>query len=257
MTIHSKVTAFMGLAALAASLAGCGGHTNGSSSSNATASSAVTPAPSVAPAEAASGEPAAASAIDAEVVTLPTLAKVRTDVAASGLTQLDKNRFQAFIDDHAEHTNAYVDKTVREVINLQISYEVALRLAAQAHADDMLHKAEIAKLVAPTITLVSEDARKIVLHFDFRNLSDKEIKKMELGLEFDDAKTNARIAMAEVHITRNIPGHGHIAYDYPMRYYRFSEDAGPLMASQGKPKKLDAQVTEINYADGTDAGFDD
>jgi len=252
LTNQTKVTAFMGLAALAASLAGCGGHTN---SASATASSAVTPAPSAAPAE--TGMPATATTIDTEVVTIPTLAKVQADVAASGLTQLDKNRFAAFIDDHQEHTNAYTDKTVREVINLQISYEVALRLAAQAHADDMMHKAEIAKLITPTITLISEDDRKIVLHVDLKNLSDKQIKTLELGLEFDDAKTNARIAMAEVHITRNIAGKGRIAFDYPMRYYRFSEDAGPLMASKGKPKTLVAQITEIKYADGTDAGFDD
>lgn len=255
LTPHSKVIALLGLAAFAASLAGCGGHTN--ATSTATASSAVTPAPSVAPSLAPGGAPTAAPTIDTEVVTIPTLAKVQADVASSGLTQLDKNRFAAFIDDHQDRANAYVDKTVREVINLQISYEVALRLAAQADADDKLHKAMLAKLIASTVTLVSEDDRKVVLHFAFQNLSDKEIKKLELGLEFDDAKTNARIAMSEVHLTRNIPAHGRIAFDYPMRYYRFSEDAGPLMAAKGKPKTLVAQVKEIKYADGTDAGFDD
>jgi len=239
----------MGLAALAASLSGCGGHTSSTSTSTATASIAVTPVPS--------GLPAAATAIDTEVVTVPTLAKVQADVAASGLTQLDKNRFAAFIDDHRDHTNAYADKTVREVINLQISYEVALRLAAQARADDVLHKAEVAKLITSTVSVISEDDRKIVLHIDLQNLSDKQIKTLELGLEFDDAKSNARIATAEVRITRNIAGKGRIAFDYPMRYYRFSEDAGPLMAAKGKPKKLVAQITEIKYADGTDAGFDD
>lgn len=237
----------MGLAALAASLAGCGGHTGSSSSaSSTTTTTTATAVPSVAP-----------GAIDTEVVTIPTLAKVQADVAASDLTTLDKNRFAAFIDDHQDHTNAYTDKTVREVINLQISYEVALRLAAQAEADDRLHKAMLAKLITPTVTLVSEDDRKIVLHFEFQNLSAKEIKKLELGLEFDDAKSNARIAMSEVHVTRNIAGHGRIAFDYPMRYYRFSEDAGPLMAAKGKPKTIVAQVKEIKYADGSDAGFDD
>jgi hypothetical protein len=42
-----------------------------------------------------------------------------------------------------------------------------------------------------------------------------------------------------------------------MRYYRFGEDAGPLMAAKGKLKTILAQVKEIKYADGSDAGFDD
>jgi hypothetical protein len=229
----------MGLAALAASLAGCGGRA-------ASSSSAATAVASVAP-----------GAIDAEVVTVPTLAKVQADVAASDLSTLDKNRFAAFVGDHQDRTDAYEGKTVREVIDLQISYEVGLRMAAQANADDRRHKAMLAKLIAPAVALVSEDDRKIVLHFAFRNLSAKEIKKLDLGLELHDAKTGARIAMSEVHVTRDIAGHGTVAFDYPMRYYRFGEDAGPLMAAKGKPKTIVAQVKEIKYADGSDAGFDD
>jgi len=238
LTVRTKVTALMGLAALAASLAGCG-HTT-------TTTTTTTAVASVAP-----------GAIDAEVVTVPTLAKVQADVAASDLTTLDKNRFAAFIDDHQDGTNAYAGKSVREVINLQISYEVGLRMTAQADAEDKRHKAMLAKLIAPTVSLISEDDRKIGLHLAFRNLSAKEIKKLELGLELDDAKTGARIALSEVHVTRNIAGHATVAFDYPMRYYRFGEDAGPLMAAKGKPKTILAQVKEITYADGTDAGFDD
>lgn len=236
----SKTTAILGLAALAASLSGCGGH----SSSTTSTSSAVTQAPSASP-------------VDATVVTTPTLAKVQADVAASSLPTLDKNRFAAFIDDHQQVTNAYENKTVRDVINLQFSYEVALRLAAQARADDTMHKAELAKLITSTVTLASEGDRSLVLHVDLRNLTGKEVKNLEIGLEFDDAKTGRRIGQAEVQLRRNIVAHGRIAFDYPMRYVRFSEDAGPMMASKGKAKKLDAQVTEIKYADGTDAGFDD
>ncbi len=234
----SKATAILGLAALAASLVGCGGHSTTTTST----SSAVTQAPSD------------ASAI---VVTIPTLAKVQAEIAASSLSTLDKNRFAAFIDDHQHVTNAYENKTVREVINLQISYEVALRLAAQARADDTMHKAEIAKLITSKITLASEADRSLVLHMDLQNLTAKQVKNLEIGLEFDDAKTGARVGQAEVQLRRNIAAHGRISFDYPMRYIRFSEDAGPMMASKGKAKKLDAQVTEIKYADGTDAGFDD
>ncbi len=236
LTYRAKTTAILGLAALAASLIGCGGH------SGSTTSTSVTQAPSD------------ASAI---VVTTPTLAKVQADVAASSLSALDKNRFAAFIDDHRQIPNAYENKTVREVINLQISYEVALRLAAQARADDTMHKAEIAKLIASKITLASEGDRSLVLHMDLQNLTAKQVKNLEIGLEFDDAKTGTRIGQAEVQLRRNIAPHGRIAFDYPMRYIRFSDDAGPMMASKGKAKKLDAQVTEIKYTDGTDAGFDD
>jgi hypothetical protein len=238
LTLRRHGLALVGLAAFAASLAGCG-HSTATTAT----SSAVTQAPST---------------INTEVVTVATLDKVGADVAASGLAQLDKNRFAAFISDHQGRTqSAYLGKTVRDVINLQISYEVALGLAAQARADDKMHKTELAKLVTSTIVLAQERDRSIVLHMDFVNHSTKEIKKLEIGLEFDDKATGKRIGLAELQLTRNIPGGGHIGFDFPMGYYRFSEDAGPMLASKGKAKKLDAEVTEIKYADGTDAGYDD
>ncbi len=246
----SKTIAILGLAALAASLSGCGGH----SSSTASTSSAVTQSPSASPAVTGSRTVAA---IEKTLVTAPTLAKVQADVAASTLAPLDKNRFAAFIDDHEQIANAYENKTVRDVINLQIAYEVGLRMAAQAHADDTRHKDELAKLITSKITLVNERERSIVLHIDLQNLTAKQVKTIEIGLEFDNAKGGARVGLSEIRLTRNIAPNGRIAFDYPMRYVRFGEDAGPMMASKGAAKTLTAQVTEIKYADGTDAGFDD
>lgn len=266
LTKRNQVTGLMGLVALAAGLFGCGTHTSSNTTTTttaATASSEVTQAPSAAPGvvasgiPAASGVPASASSIDGTIVHDADLAAVTAAVNASGLLQLDKNRFAAFLDDHAGHPNAYEGKTVREVINLQISYEVGLRLAAQARADDEKHRAEIAGLITPKIALAQERERSLVLHLDLLNLTAKPIKSIELSLEFDNPKTGARIGITEVALVRNIPGKGRIAFDYPMRYLRFGEDTGAMVAARGTPKKLIAQVTEIKYADGSDAGFDD
>jgi len=244
LTIRTKTVTLVGLVAIAAGLIGCGG-----------ARSTAAASPSPAPASSASSP--AASSVEAEIVTTANAATVGADVAASTLPSLDKNRFAAFLDDHQTITNAYDGKTVREVINLQISYEVALQLAEQARRDDLLHKQEIAKLIASDVTIVQERPHSIVLHMDLQNLTAKPIKTLEIGLTFVGAKDAKEIGLAEVHLVRNIAGKGRISFDYPMRWVRFGSDTGPMMAAIGQPKKLVGQVTEIKYADGTDAGFDD
>lgn len=239
----TKSVVLVGLVAIATGLAGCSGGKN---------AGAASPAPTTTSAIATG-----TASIDGEVVTTATAAKVKADVAASALPPIDKNRFAAFIDDHAALPNAYDGKTVRQVINLQISYEVALQLAEQARRDDLLHQREIAKLITSHVTIVREQPHSITLHIDLQNLTAKTIRNLEIGMEFRAKKDGRSIGLVEIHLVRTIPGKARIAFDYPMRWVRFGADTGPMMAAIGVPKTLSAQVTEIKYADGTDAGFDD
>ncbi len=243
LTIRSKVATLVGVTAIAVALSGCGG---GKSATTTTASAAPTTVASIAP-----------GMINSEIVHAGSEAKAVADVRASDLTPLDKNRFEAFITDHPKIPGAYDTKTVREVINLQISYEVGLGLAEQSRQDDIKHTNEIAKLITSKLTIIRELPHRIDLHFDIQNLTAKPIKNLEFGLRFVSAKDGTEIGLAEVHITRNLAGHGKLSFDYPMSWVRFGSDTGTMMAAIGVPKKAFGQVTEIKYADGTDAGFDD
>lgn len=114
----------------------------------------------------------------------------------------------------------------------------------------------MARLIDATVPRTRESDRSIVLLLRLRNKAPKAVKAIDAGVEVRDAH-GKRIGLSEIHVARAVGAHGEAAFWYPMRYVRFSEDAGSMRLAQGKPKTVDLEVTEIRYADGSDAGYDD
>lgn len=136
------------------------------------------------------------------------------------------------------------------------AYEVGQRLAAQDRARTAEHRAQIARLISAAAPSIREADRTISLYVRLQNLSAKRIRSVEAGLEVHDAR-GSRIGLTEIAIDKPIVAHGTVAFWYPLRYLRFGEDAGTMRLAAGKPKSVRVDVTEIKYADGTDAGYDD
>lgn len=140
--------------------------------------------------------------------------------------------------------------------NAQAAYAVGQRLAAQDRERTAEHRAQMARLIHAAIPKTHDAERTISLYLRLQNLGAKPIRSLDAGLEVHDA-SGKRIGLAEIDIDKTIPPHSTLAFWYPMRYVRFGEDAGTMRLAAGKRKTVHIDVTEIKYADGTDAGYDD
>ncbi|HET9096987.1 MAG TPA: hypothetical protein VFN37_10020 [Candidatus Baltobacteraceae bacterium] len=147
-------------------------------------------------------------------------------------------------------------KPILDPAKAREAYAVGQRLAAQDRADTARHRAEMSRLIAASVSQTRDAGRTISLYVHLHNRSAKAIRSVEAGLEVHDS-TGKRIGLTEIGIRKPIAGHGTLAFWYPLRYVRFSEDAGTMRLAAGKPKTIQMNVTEIKYADGTDAGYDD
>lgn len=112
------------------------------------------------------------------------------------------------------------------------------------------------RLIEASVPRTRDADRTITLYVRLHNRSAKTIRALEAGLYVHDA-SGKRIGLTEIGIEKPIAPHGTLEFWYPLRYVRFSEDAGTMRLAAGKPKNIRMDVTEIKYADGTDAGYDD
>lgn len=136
------------------------------------------------------------------------------------------------------------------------AYLVGERLAAQDRAARAEHRAQMGRLIDADVSQTRDADRTISLFVRLQNKSGKAIRALDAGIEVHDPK-GARIGLTELHLEKSIPAHANVAFWYPLRYVRFSEDAGTMRLAAGKPKIVYMEVTEIRYADGSDAGYDD
>jgi hypothetical protein len=114
----------------------------------------------------------------------------------------------------------------------------------------------MARLISVTVSRTRDTDRTISLLLTLRNRSAKTIRSLDAGLEVHDT-SGRRIGLTELRLSKPIPSHGTVTFWYSLRYLRFDEDAGTMRLAAGKPKTARVDVTEIKYADGTDAGYDD
>ncbi|MEO6912902.1 MAG: hypothetical protein ABI182_02630 [Candidatus Baltobacteraceae bacterium] len=134
------------------------------------------------------------------------LSDARHRVTASSLDQLDEDEFTAFIETYAQRPEMLNGETVRTIINQQKSYEVGVRMAAQAREQDQRHERLMARLIQPTVPGYTESGRTIHLIFELKNKSPKTIRHLIAAIEVDDRVTHNRIALSELRIARTIPG---------------------------------------------------
>lgn len=181
------------------------------------------------------------------------LERVARDVRGSDLSAGDKDAFAAAA---ALRPATLAGKTIRQIINEQKTYELGLRLAAQAHAADAKHRLQIARIMDVGITSYRDRERALELTLRVRNKTPKTIRRFDTGIIVSDA-AHTRIGLAEFAIDRTIPPHAMVEIVAPVAYVRFGEDAGRVVLAAGKPKTIELDVKEIKFTDGTDAGYDD
>jgi hypothetical protein len=181
------------------------------------------------------------------------LGRVARDVRGSDLSAGDKAAFAAAA---ALRPAKLAGKTVRAVINEQKTYELGLRLAAEARAADAKHRLAIARVVDVGITAYRDRERALELTLRVRNKTPKTIRRFDSGIIVSDA-AHTRIGLAEFSVGRTIPPLATVHVVVPVAYLRFGEDAGSMVLAAGKPKAIDLDLKEIKFADGTDTGYDD
>jgi len=147
-------------------------------------------------------------------------------------------------------------KAILDPAKAKIAYTVGERLAAEDRAQQAEHREEMSRLIDARAIKTHDEDRTVSFFMQIRNKSTKAIASLDSGIFVYDA-AGRRIGMSEFHLAKPIAPHAVIAFWYPMRYVRFSEDAGTMRLAAGKPKRTQLEVTEIKFADGTDAGYDD
>ena len=159
----------------------------------------------------------------------------------------------------ARHTEAAATPppAVLSEANKAKAYAVGLQLAAQDRAADKAHRAEMARLIDAAVLRTREQDRTLSLLLRLHNKSAKAVRSIGAGLEVRDP-AGKRLGLAEIDDAPvRIAPHATVTAWEPIRYVRFGEDAGTMRLAAGKPKRIDLQIIELKYADGTDAGYDD
>lgn len=137
------------------------------------------------------------------------------------------------------------------------AYEVGRRLAAQDRAAEQARRAEMDRLIEASVLQIHDADRETSLLVHLHNKSAKAIRALDGALEVHLLANGRRVGLAELHLNRTISGNAIASFWVPLRYVRFGEDTASMRLAQGKPKRATLEVTEIKYADGSDAGYDD
>lgn len=147
-------------------------------------------------------------------------------------------------------------KPILDPAKAKIAYAVGTSLAAKDRIEQADHRKEMSRLLEARVIKTRDEDRTISFLVHLHNKSTRSIASLDSGLFVYDAWGH-RLGMTELHLAKPIAPHATIAFWYPMRYVRFSDDAGTMRLAAGKPKRVRMEPTEIKYADGTDAGYDD
>jgi hypothetical protein len=141
--------------------------------------------------------------------------------------------------------------------NKAIAAEVGRKLARQDRAVEAAHRAQMDRLVDASVLRIRDGDRDTAFLLRVSNKSYKPIRSFDAGLEVRLVSNGERIGLTELHVDRDIPPNGQVKFSVPLRYVRFGEDTATMRLAEGKAKRAWVEVTEIRYADGSDAGYDD
>lgn len=135
--------------------------------------------------------------------------------------------------------------------------EVAHQLVEQDRIVESTRRAEMARLIDASVLGISDADRETSLLLRVKNKTNKAIKELDAGLRVNLVPNGKRVGLTELHLNQNIAPQSAVTLTVPLRYVRFGEDTASMRLAQGKPKRAQVEVTEIKYADGSDAGYDD
>ena len=173
------------------------------------------------------------------------------------LSPADQARYHAFVAAHKRTPQAYLGRSVAEIVNLQKAYETGQRLVTADRAKVSAERA----LMAHTFTLVpvgiSDDQSHVIFTFLAHNLTREHVAHVTIGLSIFDRATNKRIGLTEWTIDRDFGPGAQVRFTRPLPYLHFAEDAGTMRSGAGKPRRVVVEVEAVTFADGGKAGEDD
>jgi hypothetical protein len=134
---------------------------------------------------------------------------------------------------------------------------VARKLVEQDRIAEAAHRAEISRLIDATALQIRDADRHVLFVLQIKNKTNRAISALDAGLQVNLESNGKRVGLTELHIKRIIAPQRSVTFSVPLRYVRFGEDTASMRLAEGKPKRAQIEVTEIKYADGSDAGYDD
>lgn len=140
--------------------------------------------------------------------------------------------------------------------NARKAYHVGENLAAQDRASTQRRRAQMARLVRVRVLSAREMDRSVNLLVEIRNLTAKATRSVDMVLEIDE-QSGQRLALAALHTAKPIAANGSLTVHLPVRFIRFGEDAARMSEARGVPKRYVLDVSDVTFADGSDAGYDD
>jgi hypothetical protein len=134
---------------------------------------------------------------------------------------------------------------------------VARRLVEQDRAAEAVHRAEMDRLIDASVLQIHDGDRQTSLLVHVENKGRKTIRAFDAGLSVHLTSNGKRVGLTELHLNRDIPPNGDATFLVSLSFVRFGEDTASMRLAEGKAKRARLEVTEIKYADGSDAGYDD
>ena len=177
-------------------------------------------------------------------------------VAASALPASDRGAFARFVAANRKRPEAYDGKTVRQIVNFEISYENGLAAVAAGEARAEANGERLRALLDARVTGSRDADRWISFDVTLRDKSAKAIRHVDLELEIDDATTKRRVGEIELNVDHAVHPHATVAFAVPVRYSSFGSATGTMLAAAHHRKTFDVRPDHIVYADGSDVGIE-
>lgn len=101
-------------------------------------------------------------------------------------------------------------------------------------------------LVVRDTTKATDDRERFV--FTLRNRTTRPIAHVDIGLTLYGTDGH-RLGLTEVTLERRLPAHGSATIALDVAYLAFAEGAPRLRGVAGRPKRIDADIKDIAFAD--------
>jgi hypothetical protein len=162
-----------------------------------------------------------------------------------------------FMQQNRDRPEAYVGKTVRQIVNYQIGYENGQRSIANYERNLKRNALKMAALMEAHVLGARDGARAIAFDVVLHNKTAKAFKHVDVWLVATDATTRKQVGEIELNIDHAVPPHATVRFALPVRYANFGSATGSMMAASGRPKTDTTRPDAIEFADGSDVGIAD
>jgi hypothetical protein len=209
---------------------------------------AASPAPAV----------SAASTVTADaVVPAGGLVAIASDVAQSALPANQRAAFRRFAATNVDRPEAYVGKTVQQIVDFEIAHENGLASIVNYDRKIAANAKQLGVLVDARVVSGRDGDRIITFDVILHNKTGKAFKHVDLGMVATDVLARAQVGAIELNIDQVVPPHATVQFSFPVRYANFGSATGTMIAAAHRAKTYTVRPDHIVYADGREIGIDD